>query len=84
MDNNSPTQLDLVSTEEIINILMSRCNNAIFIGLKPEQYAPNNYWYEVKGNIITCVGLVKEIEYHVNHLRRRTYDVSESQDKDSD
>ena len=69
MDRIVPSELDLVSTEELINMLMSRCTNAIFIGMKPEQYAPNNYWYEMKGERITCTGLWDEMEILLDNWR---------------
>ena len=74
--DNIPTAIDLVSTEDLIDILLSRCTDAVFIGLKPEQYAPDNYWYEIKGTRITCNGLVQELRDYMEDWRKRI--VSES------
>lgn len=82
MDDTTPTALDLVSTEELINILMSRCTNALFIGLKPEEYSPDNYWYELKGDRIMCLGLHQEIAGILEIWRKNN--VSTSKDEESD
>ena len=75
-------KLDFIPTPELIDEVLGRFHSAVFIGLKPEQYAPNNYWYEIKGCRLTCSGLVQELGNLIEDSRREH--LSKTEDKSSD
>ena len=53
--------IDLISTQALIEALTKRCSHALFIGFKGEEWNPDGYWYEIKGNLIICDGLCIEM-----------------------
>lgn len=77
-----PKPIELCSTKDLIQELMDRCDNGLFIGTKPEQYAPDNYWYEIKGNRIMCAGLVEELKMYVDNWSSAVVSKIEDQEPD--
>ena len=73
-------KLDLVPTPELIDEVLKRFHSAVFIGLKPEQYAPDNYWYELKGCRLTCTGLVIELKAILDKARSDVVPIFKEED----
>jgi hypothetical protein len=49
--------LNLVSTNDLIDELASRCEASLFIGTKPEYPKDMGFWYNIAGNEIINEGL---------------------------
>jgi hypothetical protein len=60
---------NMISTEELISLLLDRFESAIFIGRKGEEFNPKGYWYEYRGDKIEVLGLAEEIKNRINQER---------------
>ena len=63
--------IDSIPTKVLIEVLTRRCSHALFIGFKGEEWNPNGYWWEIKGNPIMCDGLWTEMAELISIERRK-------------
>ena len=60
-----PTELQLVSTEELIDELFSRNDAALYVGYMKTTTVDNRTAYNIKGNRFMMIGLLAYLENHV-------------------
>ena len=71
MKNVNKQDLSLVGTNELIDELTGRFPNALFIGMKVDGHNKSNYWWNINGNEIECLGLyVKMNDIILEHFRQ--------------
>ena len=68
--------LKLAATGDLIDELMLRFPNAMFIGLKEDGYKDSRIWWEITGLKIECSGLYAEMKERLeDHFGKSDYDI---------
>ena len=55
-----------ISTTELIDELINRCNQAIFIGVKQEDGGTPTAFWQWQGHDGSCIGLCHQMAFYIN------------------
>lgn len=68
MQRSNPRPIDSITTDELIDELVSRCNPAVFIGYKTEGDKDEVVFWRLSGNDAVCYGLCHQLAYNIQMM----------------